>query len=225
MTEKQIQEGYEQLGSALVPPMDAQDRVANRVRVRRQRRRVAVASGAALGVVAAGGVVAVLINGADDTDSQLAVDPPTGLELTRPDGSTYTFENVTVTCERWPEDGPGSGQQRIRAVSPRHIENERVMEPFVYFSGIVSEIEGGQTFTFPNDSSMSSDKEPMILFVADSEGASGGNEVSTSQAGAAGTVRVVQASCDPTPTLHLEVDTDLGSEVSQPTLHIAGELR
>ena len=228
MTEQQIRDGYERMDSALAPPLDAQERVANRVKVRRQRRRVAVAGATALGVVAVGGAVVALISG-DDTNRQVAVDPPSGvtstLELTRPDGSTYAFDEMRVTCDPPYEDESFSGVQRIWAVSPRHIENERVTKPMVYFQGIVSKIEGDKTFTFPNDWSMSSEEEPMILFAADSEGAPRGNEASTSQAGAAGTVRVVHASCDPMPTLHLEVDTDLGSEVSQPTLHIAGELR
>ena len=64
----------------------------------------------------------------------------------------------------------------------------------------------------------------MILFMADSEGTGRANEVSSSEAGAAGTVRVLEASCDPVPVLRLEVDMTLGSEVEQNTLDLAGSL-
>jgi hypothetical protein len=57
--------------------------------------------------------------------------------------------------------------------------------------------------------------------VADSEGQS---EVASST-DSSGTVRVLHASCDPTPVLELEVDATLGSEVGKESLDLAGSLR
>ena len=48
------------------------------------------------------------------------------------------------------------------------------------------------------------------------------NEVSSAEEGAAGSVVVARASCDPVPVLELEVDATLGSEVEQGTLHLSG---
>ncbi len=56
-----------------------------------------------------------------------------------------------------------------------------------------------------------------MLFAADSgiteDGPERANEVSSAEDGAAGEVRVLRASCDPTPVLELEVDATLGSEL------------
>jgi len=42
-----------------------------------------------------------------------------------------------------------------------------------------------------------------------------GNEVSSSQPGAAGTVPVLEVSCEPVPTLRVEFDPTLGSDVDR----------
>lgn len=51
-----------------------------------------------------------------------------------------------------------------------------------------------------------------------------GNEVSSSQPGAAATVPVLEASCEPVPTLRVELDTTLGSDVGQGPVDVAGTL-
>jgi hypothetical protein len=227
MTEQQIRDGFERLDGALVPPPDATELVERRVRVRRRRRRTATVGATAL-VVVAGVGTAVALTGGDDPARTTAVDQPAAtstLVMTRPDGSTYSFPDVTVSCE--PPKGDedfASGPQRIWATSPRRIQDDRPVVPWLYFQGIVGKIAGDRTFTFPTDWSMDSDEEPMILFVADSEGTGRANEVSSAEAEAAGTVRVVEASCDPEPVLRLAVDMTLGSEVEQNTLGVAGSL-
>ncbi len=233
MTEQQIRDGYERLDSALAAPTDAADRVAGRVRVRRRRRRAALAGTAAVAVVAvAAGAVALA--GGDDGRDTVAVDQPTGprstLVVSRPDGSTYSFPEVTVTCTP-PEftggDPLGTGTGRIWMYSPFHLtgtdeDTARVTEPFLYVEAIVDKIAGDRTFTWPNDWSMDTADVPLTLFVADTEGRPRGNEVSTNEADARGTVRVVEASCDPVPVLRLEVETTLGSEVGQAPLKMTG---
>jgi hypothetical protein len=70
----------------------------------------------------------------------------------------------------------------------------------------------------------SSDDRPLGLLVAEARDRDGGraNEVGSAEPGTAGTVRVLRASCDPTPVLELEVDTTLGSLVHQGTLNLDG---
>jgi hypothetical protein len=226
-TDEQIASAYRRLEGALLPPPDIAAHVERRATVRRRRRRVVEAGGAAaLAVAAVGGAIA--LSGADDpSGSRTAVDQPPGpvstLVMTRPDGSTYAFEHVEVTCTAPDGDEPPSGPQRIRAISPRTLEGDRIVEPFVYFDGIVSKIQGDRTFTFPHDWSMRSDEYPMVLFMADSEGKDG-NEVASSAGGESGTVRVLEASCTPEPTLRLEVDMTLGSEEGKQSLDVAGTL-
>ena len=236
MTEQQIAEGYRRLDGALAPPLDAPERVERRVRVRRRRRRTAVVGATAFVVVAGVGTAAAL-SGGDDPGRTTAVDQPSGvstLVMTRPDGSTYAFPDVTVSC-RPPEtqggDPLGDPPGRIWMFSPIDLtgtagseDDVRPVHPFVYFEGIVDKIDGDRTFTFPSDWSMDSEHVPLTLFMADPQGSPRANEVSSSESGAAGTVRVVEASCDPEPVLRLEVDMTLGSEVEQGTLDVAGSL-
>lgn len=226
MTEQQIKDGFDRMEGALAAPLDSLERVDRRVRVRRRRRRVAVVG--AVAVVTAGSIgTAVALSGGDDGSELVAVDPPSGpvstLVLTRPDGSTYAFDDVTVSCDE-PFEGAASGPgDRIYATSPRHLTDDaKAAEPFVYFEGILAEVEGDRTFTFPNDNwTMASDTYPMVLFAADIDG----NEVASSAGGESGTVRVLEASCDPVPVLRLEVDMTLGSEIGKSTLDVTGALR
>ena len=224
MTEEQIKDGYDRLDSALAPPLDAEERVARRAAARRRHRRTAVAGVATLGVLAVGGTVVALASGDDGSGPTVASDPAgdpvSTLVLTRPDGSTYAFDDVTVTCKA-PEGEGTEGPQSIWALSPREIKDGRATEPFVYFTGIVSKIAGDRTIAFPNDWKMGTDRMPMVLFAADTDG----NEVASSAGGESGTVRVVEASCDPTPVLRLEVDMTLGSEVEKDPLKVVGSLR
>jgi hypothetical protein len=226
-TDEQIKDAYARLEGALAPPLDVAERVQRRVVVRRRRRRVVEAGAAAVLAVAAIGGAVALSGGDDPSGSRTAVDQPPGpvstLVMTRPDGSTYAFEDVEVTCTAPDGDEPQSGPQRIWAISPRTFEHDRAVEPFVYFDGIVSKIRGDRTFTFPNDWSTTSDEYPMVLFMADSEGKDG-NEVASSAGGESGTVRVLEASCTPSPTLRLEVDMTLGSEEGKQPLDVAGTL-
>ena len=224
MTEQQIRDGFGRIDGALAPPLDAAERIEHRVRVRRRRRRAAVGAGTALALATVAGTVVTLASGDGGRDA-VAVDQPSGpastLVMTRPDGSTYAFPDVTVSCQPPEGEDVTGGPARIWATSPRHIEGERVTEPFVYVAGIVDKIAGGRSFTFPNDWSTSSDKYPIVVFVADTDG----NEAASSAGEESGTVRVLEASCDPVPVLRLAVDMTLGSEVGKSSLDLAGALR
>ena len=211
MTEEQIRDGYERLDSALHAPMDALDRVERRMRARRRHRRAGIGLGAAVAVAAIGGYVAVSAGGSDDgREGLVAVDtPPYSLVMTRPDGSTYEFEDITVTC-----DAPGGegGGGHLLLSSPRRLDGERLLQPFVYVQVDVTAVDRPRTFTLPIDGADgSSESFPMTVFVADTEGAPAGNEV-VSSTGSTGTVRLIRASCDPTPVLELELDVTLASE-------------
>lgn len=235
MTEEQIKDGYERLDGALAPPLDAEERVARRVTARRRHRRTAVAGVATLGVLAVGGTVIALASGDDGSDTPVATDhgsaPVSTLVLTRPDGSTYAFEDVTVSCNP-PETAAGDpiadDPGRIWMYSPiEFIGSEEeddavVTKPFVYFEGIVAKLQGDRTLSMPVDGTGDSDSYPLTLFMADTEGAPDGNEVTSAVADATGTVRVLRAACEPAPVLELEVDATLGSEEEKNPLDIAG---
>ena len=233
-TDEQIRAAYGSLDDALAPPMDAAERIGRRIVVRRRRRRALVAGTGGVAALAVVGSVLVIASGDDGEGTGVATDPaaPTStLVMTRPDGSTYAFDDVTVSCHPSPaygkavDDPPG----RIYLYSPIEFdgnindpdsENVHALHPFVTFEGIVDEIQGDQTFTFPNDWSMGTADLPAILFMADTDG----NEVASSAGGETGTIRVLEASCSPVPTLRLEVDMTLGSEEGQQSLDIAGAL-
>lgn len=211
MTEEQIKDGYERLDSAVHAPADALDRVERRIAVRRRRRRVGTAAGAAVVVAAVGGYVVVSMGGSDDgRDGLVAVEPPpTSLVMTRPDGSTYEFQDLTISCD--PPDAAGAGDgSRVYLSSPILIDGERLRQPFVLIEAAVD--EESRSFTLPlDDRGSGTEVQPVMVFIADTEGAPDGNEVASSSP-STGTVRVVRASCDPTPVLELDVDVTLGSE-------------
>lgn len=226
MTEQQIRDGFERMDGALAPPLDVAERVSRRIDVRRRRRRVG-AVGAAAAVVAAGVGTAVVLSGGDEPSGPgIAVDPRSGptstLVMTREDGSTYAFDDVTVSCTPPPDyDDPRPGH--IYLWSPIAFDGDAVAAPFVYFDGDVSKIQGDQSFTYPNDWGMGMGPQgvPLTLFIADTEGAPDGNELS-SNSDSTGTVRVLEASCDPTPVLRLEVDLNLGSEEEKQPVDLVG---
>jgi hypothetical protein len=135
--------------------------------------------------------------------------------MTRPDGSTFEFEDLTISC-----DPPGAAageagsgdQSRVYLYSPMLIDGERPTQPFVFIEADVEKLEQPRTFTLPIESADgSSESLPLTVFIADTEGAPDGNEV-VSSSPSTGTLQVTRASCDPTPVLQLEVDATLASE-------------
>ena len=218
MTEEQIRDGYERLDSSLHPPMDAVHRVEERIAVRRRRRRASTAVAAAAVVAAVGGYVAVSSGGSDDDrdSSVIAVDPPpSALVLTRPDGSTYDFEDLTISCDPPTAFGgePGAGDgTRVYLYSPIMVKGERISQPFVMVEAVLDGVQEGRTLDLPlADGGGSDEGPPLTVFVADTEGAPDGNEV-VSSGSSTGTLTITQASCDPTPVLELTVDATLASE-------------
>jgi hypothetical protein len=216
----EVRAAYERLGSALAPPLDVLARVDRRIRERRRHRVAAVAAAAVVALGSAGAAVALSLGDGDSTGS-LVTDDPAGpadtLSITRTDGSTYTFHDVTVTCA--PDD---KGGQVLEARSPRRFRGEQLLEPFVLFAAPLDTIADGRSFELPVDGM---DEGPMTLFFATDEGGPRANELSSAQSPSSGTVQVLGASCGPTPSLHLKVDATLGSEVEQPPMRIVGELR
>ncbi|RYJ06555.1 MAG: hypothetical protein EON52_05745 [Actinomycetales bacterium] len=238
MTEHQIKDGFEQLKGALAPPMDTLQRVEREVRSRRRRRRTAVAGVTAVAVVAVGGTAFALAGGDDPDGRTIATDQPSGptstLVMTRPDGSTVAFDDVQVSCDPpvangdEPIDSPND--DRIWAYSPIEftgsIEDDDAMvaRPFVLIQGILSELREERSFDYPIQGPEGASPEPVNVFIADTEGGPDGNELSSS-VGDTGTVRVLEASCDPVPVLRIEVSGTLGSEESKQSVDLAGALR
>lgn len=244
MTEQQIKDGYDRLDAALAPPMDALARVDRRVTARRRVRRTTVAGASALGVLAATGFVVGVFGGEDgDAGPQVANDVPgpvSTLVMTRPDGSTVAFPDVTVTCEKPRTDAgdPGGAEPGwIWMYSPMDFtgsekdEDVVLHKPFIYFEGEVDKLQGGQTFQIRTNGPGDAPTYPMVLFMADPRAGQRANEVSSNAFGTngtngAGTVRVVRATCEPNPVLELEVDATLASEIrGGDALAVEGALR
>lgn len=214
MTEEQIRDGYERLDSTLHAPQDALDRVERRMAARRRGRRIGAAVGTVAVVAAVAGYAVVSMGGSDDgSEGLVAVEPPpASLVMTRPDGSTYEFQDLTISC-----DPPSAGGEteagdgsRVYLSSPIRIDGERIGQPFVLIDAAVD--QEFRTFNLPlDDGGGSSESPPLMVFMADTEGAPDGNEVVGSSP-STGRVTVARASCDPTPVLELEVDATLASE-------------
>jgi hypothetical protein len=238
MTEQQIKDGYERLEAGVAPPVDALVRVERRMATRRRRRRTAAAGASALGVLAVGGLAVAALSGDDPgRGAEVATDPSAGpvstLVMTRSDGSTVAFPDVTVSCDPPVTDAgdpisEAAGRiwmySPIRTTGSEAADDVDLEEPFVYFEGSLAKIERGETFTFPDEASPATDMLPMIMFAADPAGTVEGraNEASSQEMTAVGTVRVLEAACEPAPMLRLDVDLTLGSEVEGPPLGLAG---
>jgi hypothetical protein len=88
--------------------------------------------------------------------------------------------------------------------------------------------QGDRTVDVSSNGPDDSPSGPLVLFMADSpDGARRANEVSSTASGAgSGSVRVLRASCSPTPVLELEVDATLASELrNHDDLTVSGDLR
>src|SRR4051794_1674134 len=117
-----LTDAYERLGSALAPPTDVAARVEREVGARRRRRRTAWAGAAALVVAGTAGTVVVLGSGDAPAGDTVAADPSNGdkppvtdhgsFVLTRADGSTHEFTQLTLSCQTGPQ-----GEK----VAPGHI--------------------------------------------------------------------------------------------------------
>lgn len=219
LANQEIAIAYGRLGTALAPPRDTAVRVERRVAVRRRRRRTALVGAAGLVLAGTVGGAVLLGSGADADGETVATDQP-GPEgsflVTRTDGSTFTVDDLTLSCDQTPGGEPAEAG-RIYLYSEG--------EPFFYLDAAVDKV-AGQTFTLPFESrSGSSDHRAFVVFVADSEvapGAREANEVSSAEPGAGGTVQVVRAACGPTPVLELAIDATLGSEVEQGSYAVVG---
>lgn len=232
MTEEQIKDGYDRLDGTLAPPLDSEQRVERRITARRRQRRTAVAGGCAFGVLAAAGILGATWGGDDRSGSGVAADPSRGpaptLTLTRPDGSTHVFDEVRISCVPL-RDGAAPRNRaeeldqslRIRATSPRLLADGQPVEPTFSFLGVLEKIEGDRTFTFPQGevNVRSLAELPVLLSLGDS-----GDDLRGAPGDATGTVRVVSASCDPVPELHLEIALTLDGERGRPPVDLVGTL-
>lgn len=226
MTEKQIQDGFDRLQGALAPPADVADRVQQEIGARRRRRRTALAGVGVLVVAGTAGGVALLGSGSEPDGSKVVASDTSDQQggsftLTRDDGSTVVLDDLTLSCDQPPGPGGEPGQPgHLYLYSPFTLSasGDELEEPFVYLDVVADRVDG-KTFTLPFDSaSGSSEDRGLVLFAADSgtteDGPERANEVSSAEDGAAGEIRVLRATCDPTPVLEVEVDATLGSELT-----------
>lgn len=215
MNEPEILEAYRTLSAPVSAPPDVLERVERRI-TRRRRARHGVVAVAALAAVGGVGVTVLGGNDGDGTD-RVANDPggseTSTLTYTNTDGSTYTFaaEDIEVTC---PAPGP-DGRQHLVLSRPTQAL------PVLYVDVQVDEVTPGQVFDLPYDVDGGSEKLPMIFFFT-TDGGDDSNELGSNMAGSTGTVTLHEATCGPTPSLWIEIDAVLGSEVEQPALAIEG---
>jgi len=149
---------------------------------------------------------------ANESDVVAVEPPPSALVMTRPDGSTYEFDDLTITCD--PSLAMGGDAAcaggRVYLSSPILVAGQKLRQPFVLLEAEVG--EAPRTFTLPlADAGGPEQPVPLSVFMADPEGAPDGNEV-VGAGSSTGTVTVTRASCDPEPVLELEVDATLSSE-------------
>ena len=231
MTDQQIEDAYRRMDSGLAPPLtDVVARVERRIRVRRSRRRVAV--GGVAGLMVAGTVTgALLLGGGDNQDGDsTATDPthPAGSPRAHPTGRV-DVQDVRPDPHLRPAPvprraGAGAGLAADLALQPPGHDHGRVLNhPFAYFEASVPKVDG-RTFQLPVGDDNDPDERTFTLFAADQDAAPTSTPAgfSSAEKGAAGTVVVKRASCDPTPVLELEVDTTLGSEVQKGTVDLTG---
>jgi hypothetical protein len=234
MNEQDILEAYRDLSTPPSPPTDVLDRVHSRIGRRRTARR-GVAGIAA--VAAIGGAGVVILGGSDRTSESdlVATDPgaTSTITFTHVAGGTYTFAaaDLGILCTTRDSGGETLILTRADLVDDLRAEREPsqgvlAAAPLLYVELLVDQVEPGQEFQLPYEStSGDSGDRLMTFFVASEEGGPRANEVSSAEPGAAGVVTVHEATCGPTPSLWIEIDATLGSEVEQPPLAIKGEYR
>jgi len=235
-SDQRITDAYERLGIALSPPPDVIVLVERELGARRRRRRTAVVGAAALVL---GGAVggAVVLRPRDGHDRrQVATDSPTNTQtvppaehsgsftIIKPDGSQVVVDDLRLSCEQTPEGRPAE-PGHLYLWSPVHLaaSQDRLAKPYVSFDAVVRRADG-KDYALPVGITADSGSPDVLLYATEADDGTHQqpNEVSSFEGGATGTIRVLHASCAPTPQLAIEVDTTLGSEVHQGTLEVIG---
>jgi hypothetical protein len=139
-----------------------------------------------------------------------------GLVVTRADGSSYEVNDAVAQCRTDP-DHPGV--QIVRLIAPAEAASERRRETFLY-AEVVPGVLGTRELPLDERDSGAGPSD-LTLFGVDSQTR---NELSGSSEDAAGTVTVVEATCDPEPRIAIHVDATLASEVGQPDATVRGSL-
>lgn len=146
--------------------------------------------------------------------------PENGVTFTRSGGSTFEIHDGAVDC------GPADEDEEVTVVrmsAPATISRRgrKVLEPFL----IVTAEPGSEgSYELPLDGGDLSEGRtpPVTIFGVDSED---GNELSGSVEVSTGAVRILEATCDPSPTLSFTIRATLGSEYGDmPTMHVEGGL-
>jgi hypothetical protein len=137
--------------------------------------------------------------------------PQSHVVLTRPDGSTLSFDDLAITC------------------SPRYYDGEIPDGPIVevwsdalgaaprfFLEVVVADVGAGTTFELGEDGGFTyDDPSGADVFIGEDRG-----EWSGQQDHAAGTIHVERAGCDPEPHLVADVEGRLGDETSNRTAEV-----
>ena len=212
------------------------EQVAVGITRRRRRRRATTVALSAAGVVAAAAVV-IGTGDAGGDDGVVAGPGESALTVTEADGSTFTFTDFTISCEK-----DDTGRDVVLVYSgPGEVKGDFLPSPIFSFRMPVEHGDGPPRVyeippepvpaperelppDFPSDPGFPPDERPFGLFVAAAGSSDEGNEVSSGEDGAAGTFEVGGAACGEDPSIDFTVDGSLGSEVGQPPIEITGEV-
>jgi hypothetical protein len=157
--------------------------------------------------------VAVLLLGAcgsvEPPDGGKGVEPlQSHVTLTRPDGSTLTFDDLAITCApRYYEEGTPAETVEVRSdvdgAAPRFF--------------IQAPAGDDRTFALGDDLSFDDDdrRSGAAIFIGEDRGEWSGQEEKS-----AGEFRVTRAACEPEPALTVSVDGRLQDETSERTAAI-----
>ena len=235
MNEPEILEAYSRLSAPISAPDDVLATVDRRIRRRRTARR-GVAAVATLAV--AGGIGFATLGGSDGGATNVAEDAGgdySSLTYTDTDGSTHTFDAKDIGIACTTQDRSGDQVEVLTLTNNTMVGATAPGEgdPDVPFTGdavlhvelLLSKVRPGQVFDLPYDSRSGSSETRAMTFFFTNGIVEGSNELNSGEAGSSGTVTLHEATCGPSPSLWIEIDGVLGSEVEQPAMAIVGEYR
>jgi hypothetical protein len=236
MHEPEILEAYRNLSNPVSAPPDLLEKVERRITRRRRVRRGAVAVAA---VAVVGGVGVGVLGGGDGGGDDRVADDPGGtdsstLTYTDTDGSTYSFEaqDIGITCRTSDREGKSFEvlTLTLNAMLPAAAQvvappDEAFTGPVLHVEVLTEKVEPGQVFPLPYETVDGSSSRRAMTFFFTNGIDDDSNELSSAESDSSGTVTVHEATCGPDPSLWVEIDGTLGSEVEQPPVAIKGEYR
>ena len=146
--------------------------------------------------------------GGGDSTSSPATDSTTpadegALTFTRGDGTSFSFDEVNVTC------GETSTETKKPAIRVESMTNPADGEPAFFLEAVLADVRENPVVRLPS-SYIESDPQGALLFAVDPET---GNELNTSFEKSRGTIRFDSVSCDPSPRISFTIEGRIDTEL------------